>query len=263
MSKDTNSKENILLKLEELLENQKQQNELLLKQNRELEILKQEIFGVRNKLWSNDWEPKQNIRKHLFFLAGQETAAYIEKNMLKVKTFAHSPEILPYALSQVKNDGLYLEFGVYSGITINCIAKEKQNSIIYGFDSFSGLPEDWRIGFEKGTFARKDIPEVESNVSLIKGWFQETLPEFVKVHQEKCAFIHIDCDLYSSTKCVLDILKKRIVKDTILVFDEYFNYPGWKEGEFLAFQEFISENHLEYEYLAYVDALEQVAVRIK
>ena len=40
MSKDTNSKENILLKLEELLENQKQQNELLLKQNRELEILK-------------------------------------------------------------------------------------------------------------------------------------------------------------------------------------------------------------------------------
>lgn len=263
MSKDIESKEIILQRLEELLKNQKKQNELLSEQNRELQILKQEIFGVRNKLWSNDWEPKQNIRKHLFFLAGQETASYIENNMLKVKTFAEPLEILPYALSQVMNTGLYLEFGVYSGTTINYIAKVKKDSIIYGFDSFLGLPEDWRTGFEKGTFARADIPEVESNVTLIKGWFHETLPEFLTMSKEKCAFIHIDCDLYSSTKCVLNILKERIVKGTVLVFDEYFNYPGWKEGEFLAFQEFTRENHLEYEYIAYVDSLEQVAVRIK
>lgn len=158
--------------------------------------------------------------------------------------------------------GLFLEFGVYSGKTINTIAEAVPDQLVYGFDSFEGLPEVWRTGYEKGTFQTDTLPEIKKNVVLVKGWFDEKLPAFLKKHLEPCAFIHIDCDLYSSTKTVLSLLKDRIVEGTVIVFDEYFNYPGWQEGEYRAFQEFIEENHLNYEYLAYVEIMEQVAVRI-
>ena len=78
----------------------------------------------------------------------------------------------------------------------------------------------------------------------------------------KVAFIHSDSDLYSSTKTTLDNLKGRIQKGTVIVFDEYLNYPGWEENEFKAFQEFIQETGLKYEYIGYVFNAKQTAVRI-
>lgn len=78
----------------------------------------------------------------------------------------------------------------------------------------------------------------------------------------KINFIHIDCDLYSSTKTVFENLGKYIKSGTIIAFDEYFNYPGWKEHEYKAFQEWRNEHHIEYEYLAYVENWSQVCIKI-
>ena len=64
------------------------------------------------------------------------------------------------------------------------------NNKVYGFDSFEGLPEKWRNGFEKGTFNRNgNLPKVNNNVELIKGWFDDTLPNFIK-NQNKKSFFH-------------------------------------------------------------------------
>ena len=157
-----------------------------------------------------------------------------------------------------------MEFGVFKGESINMISGIKSDKIVYGFDSFEGLPEDWRMDFYKGTFNQQgNLPQVNENVRLVKGWFNETLPEFIKTHSEPCAFIHIDCDLYSSTKMVLDTLKHQIVSGTIISFDEYYNYPGWQDdGEYKAFNDFVKENNIEFEYLARSN-LGQVSVRIK
>ena len=156
-----------------------------------------------------------------------------------------------------------MEFGVYEGKTINIISSTVPDKIVYGFDSFEGLPEDWRTGFDKATFDRNGkMPQVNSNVRLVKGWFNETLPAFVKEHTEPCAFIHVDCDLYSSTKTIFDNLKDQIVSGTVIAFDEYFNYPGWQEGEYKAFMELVVEKGFEFEYIARTD-IEQVAVKIK
>ena len=160
-----------------------------------------------------------------------------------------------------------MEFGVYKGETINIISEAKPDKIIYGFDSFEGLPEDWRyqwnFNFSKGSFGLNGkMPRVNSNVRLVKGWFNETLPEFVKAHREPCAFIHVDCDLYSSTKTIFDNLKDKIVSGTVIAFDEFFNYPGWQEGEYKAFTELVAEKNFEFEYIARTDK-EQVAVKIK
>lgn len=79
----------------------------------------------------------------------------------------------------------------------------------------------------------------------------------------RCRVLHIDCDLYSSTRTVLRLLKDRIKPGCVIVFDEYFNYPGWEDKEFKAFREFISETRLAYEYVGYNRLYESVAVIIK
>jgi len=77
---------------------------------------------------------------------------------------------------EVKN-GLFLEFGVWKGNTINHIASRIADDI-YGFDSFEGLPENWRDGLNKNLFSVDKLPTVKNNVTLIKDWFNKTLPEF-------------------------------------------------------------------------------------
>lgn len=220
-----------------------------------------EIIDIREKLYRLDWEPNQNIKQRLQNIASMETAQFIIKNMNSVPALNVTLNILDLAFSKCTIEGLIMEFGVYSGRTINHMAN-LTNKTIYGFDSFEGLPEDWRSGFEKGTFKTNCLPDVNENVRLIKGLFNDTLPNFLKEHQQICALIHIDCDLYSSTKCIFDSLKDRIVSGTVIVFDEYFNYPGWQTGEFKAFHEFINETNLKFKYIGYVEISEQVAVKI-
>lgn len=150
-----------------------------------------------------------------------------------------------------KENTLWLEFGVFSGTTINYISKFTPETV-YGFDSFEGLPEKWRDGFDKGAFNRNGtLPFVNENVTLIKGWFNETLEEFIKQKNQKVSFIHMDADLYSSTKYILDTLKNYLDKDCVIVFDELVNYPGFDgdTGELRAFYEFVNENNVDYKWI--------------
>jgi Macrocin-O-methyltransferase (TylF) len=142
-------------------------------------------------------------------------------------------------------DGLILEFGVFSGVTVNRISTVT-NKTVYGFDSFEGLPEDWGRGMNKGFF-KCDLPEVNSNVELVVGWFNETLEGFLEKHDEKIAFCHVDCDLYSSTKYVLNTLKNKFQSGTNLLFDELANFPDYEDHEYKAFLEFLSDENNDYD----------------
>lgn len=104
------------------------------------------------------------------------------------------------------------------------------------------------------------LPRVRENVVLIKGWFDKTLPEFLLKYPDKFSFIHIDCDTYEAARTVLALCKQRITSGTIIVFDEYFGYRGWKQGEFKAWQEFCQETGFKYKYIAFSN--EQVALVI-
>lgn len=149
-----------------------------------------------------------------------------------------------------KPNTLWLEFGVATGNTINYISKFADE--VYGFDSFEGLPEKWRDGFNAGAFSRNGkLPHVNKNVKLIKGWFNETLVDFIQSQNKRVSFIHMDADLYSSTKYILDTLRDYIDEDCIIIFDELVNYPGFDgdAGELKAFYEFITENNVNYEWI--------------
>ena len=205
-----------------------------------------------------------DLKMHLTRVTAAQSAKFIIEKMPKVISFGDLGKYLQHVLAQTQNrSGLFMEFGVYKGNSINFISATVPDKIVYGFDSFEGLPEDWRYDSRKGSFnAGGKMPRVNSNVRLIKGWFNETLPAFVKEHTEPCAFIHVDCDLYSSTKTIFANLKDQIVSGTVITFDEYFNYPGWQQGEHKAFMELVAEKGFEFEYIARTD-LAQVAVKIK
>ena len=158
-------------------------------------------------------------------------------------------------------DGLVLEFGVRFGTSIRQIAALADQDV-HGFDSFQGLPESWHHE-PKGSYSTKGvIPFVPENVTLHDGWFEETLPEFVKKHPGPVRFMNIDCDIHSSTKTVLEVFAKQIIPGTVLVFDEYIGNEHWREDEFKAFQEAVLKHGWEYEYLCFSFATGQVGIRI-
>ena len=166
------------------------------------------------------------------------------RKILDLKTTPWDNLYFQTVTSHVKNKGLWLEFGVCSGRTINLISKCTNNKV-YGFDSFYGLPEDWGDHQKKGSYSRDgNLPQVNDNVELIVGLFEDTLDDFLEKHKEPVAYLHLDADLYSSTKFVLDKLSDRIVSGTVISFDEIYNYPEYKDHEIKAWVEFCNENKI-------------------
>ncbi|MCB1052359.1 MAG: hypothetical protein KDC71_17285 [Acidobacteria bacterium] len=138
------------------------------------------------------------------------------------------------------------------------------NQIVYGFDSFGGLPEDWTYFQKKGRFSLGGTPpEIKlPNIKLIKGLFEDTLPNFFFIYLDPVSFVHIDSDLYSSAKFVLKNIASKSTKGTIVLFDDFLNYPGWKQGESKAFFEWTKEFQIEFEYIGFASQHHSIAVRI-
>lgn len=158
-------------------------------------------------------------------------------------------------------EGLVLEFGVRHGNSIRQLARlAKQN--VHGFDSFEGIPEDWHDEARGSYSTNGVIPKVPSHITLYQGWFDETLPKFLEQHKENVRLINIDCDIYSSTKTVLDLLAPRINAGTVIIFDEYIGNQYWREDEFKAFQECVNSYGWNYEYLCFSFFTKQVALKI-
>lgn len=155
------------------------------------------------------------------------------------------------AFDSVGLGGPWAEFGVATGQNMRKFilpaARERHpQPEIWGFDSWEGLPEAWDRGetvknLPKGHFAC-DVPLMlmeHDPVRLIKGWFTDTVPMYAE--GEPWAFIHIDCDLYSSTLEVLYGMNDRIVPGTVIRFDEFQGYPNARNHEERAFWEWYDE----------------------
>jgi hypothetical protein len=195
--------------------------------------------------------------------AKKEAVEYIIANMPEAMILADRDELMKFAFGQAPKEGLVVEFGVANGASLRHLAKLTPRQV-HGFDSFGGLPEDWRGTREKtGAFTQCGrLPRVPANAVLHPGWFNETLPGFVATNPGPAAFIHVDCDLYSSTLTIFSELRERIGPGTVILFDEYFNYPGWRAHEYKAFQEFIASTGLTYKYIGVSAEKGHVAVVI-
>ena len=193
--------------------------------------------------------------------AARESNVFARENLIGTPHFGSPPETLDYALSLAPQGEMALEFGVATGNTLRRIAQVRGGVEVYGFDSFDGLPEAWLNGMPVGAFARADLPDVPG-AELVVGLFADSLPGFLKQHEGPVDFLHVDSDLYSSAKTVLDLCGPRLRAGSIVHFDEFFNYPGWKRHEYRAWTEYVERTGVEFEYVAYTYNDNQVTVRI-
>ncbi|MGY1638661.1 class I SAM-dependent methyltransferase [Geodermatophilus sp. SYSU D00742] len=193
--------------------------------------------------------------------AAQSSAQFALAQMPTAPFFDDPRRTLAHGLSLAPEEGMALEFGVYTGESLRQIAAARRGYQVYGFDSFQGLPEDWRSTVRAGSFAM-EIPPVVEGAELVVGLFADTLPSFLDTHSEWVAFLHLDADIYSSTKTVLDHVGPRLREGTVIVFDEYFNYAGWEGHEHRAWQEFVERTGTGFAYEGYTVDHQQVIVRV-
>ncbi|HMU48047.1 MAG TPA: TylF/MycF/NovP-related O-methyltransferase [Chitinophagaceae bacterium] len=157
----------------------------------------------------------------------------------------------------------YLEFGVASGQSFRWFLDQNKHpdSFFAGFDTFTGLPEDFGV-YKKGTFnSNTTPPEVnDTRAKFYQGLFQQTLPGFLKIFDNnKRNIIMMDADLYSATLFVLTSLSSFLKKDDIVFFDE-FAVPT---HEFKAFHEFVQSYYTNLELIAAANNYYFVAFKVK
>jgi hypothetical protein len=194
--------------------------------------------------------------------AARSSARWAHRVMPTAHEFHDPVSTLEYALQIAPQGGMALEFGVFTGRSLGVIAEARKGREVYGFDSFEGLPEDYRPHVRRGAFALDGRPRVEG-AELVVGWFDETLPAFLEAHHGPVDFLHVDGDLYSSAVTVLSAVGPRLLAGSVVIFDEFFNYPGWEDsGEFRAWNEYLERTGTRVVYEAYTSNNEQVVARI-
>lgn len=158
----------------------------------------------------------------------------------------------------------YMEFGVSTGGSFRWWIEnlKNENNRFYGFDTFSGLPEDWGP-FKAGDMSNgNEPPKIDDDRHLFyQGLFQQTLIPFLADYkgQEKQKVIHMDADLYTATLYVLTLITPYLKKGDIILFDE-FNVPM---HEFKAFTEWSKSFYIDYKVLGGVNNFYQVAIQLK
>jgi O-methyltransferase len=156
----------------------------------------------------------------------------------------------------------FLEFGVFRGESFKYWLGLNQNpeSRFTGFDTFTGLPEQWE-NFDAGAFDTDGAtPETgDKRARFDKGMFQDTLYDFLdNFSPRRQLVIHIDCDLFSSTLFVLAALDRFIVPGTIIMFDEFASIMH----EFRAWNEYLPSFQRSATAIARTDRFLQVSFRI-
>jgi O-methyltransferase len=142
----------------------------------------------------------------------------------------------------------YFEFGVANGHSFKWFLQKNTcaESTFNGFDTFSGLPEDFGM-YKKGTFnTNNKIPEIDDpRGSFHQGLFQKTLPQFLKTYKnENRKIIMLDADLYSATVFVLASLAPFLREQDLVFFDE-FTVPTQEYKAFCDFQKAFPHIHME------------------
>ena len=134
-------------------------------------------------------------------------------------------------------------------------------SRFYGFDTFTGLPENFGP-YKKGTFdTGNKMPAIkDERGKFYQGLFQQTLPGFLKsFDNSRKLIVMLDADLYTATLFTLTSLAPFLKKDDIIFFDE-FVVPT---HEFMAYQHFINSYYCNLELIGAANNYYFVAFKVK
>ena len=177
---------------------------------------------------------------------------YGPKNWLSQPTYFK--DIFKHIDIPTSSNSLFIELGVFTGHTLSLINQNTENIMVYGFDTFSGLPEDWvesngNILYNKNAFATS-LPENTGKNTFIVGKVEDTLLDFLKEKNQKIKFIHLDLDLYSASKYALNTIFDYLEDEAIIVIDDVYGLPSWEEHSIKSLSECFDESKYEMEPVA-------------
>lgn len=145
-----------------------------------------------------------------------------------MQDFSRLVHICHYALECQNLEGDIVEFGCYKGDTSKLLSYIT-NKKIFVYDSFEGLPPssenlpgEMKIGMDAlfENFNQDTLPYP----NVFKGWFSDVGSEDLP---DKICFAHLDGDLYISTIQPLKLIYDRMVKDSIILIDDYNDQRYW------------------------------------
>jgi len=153
----------------------------------------------------------------------------IKQIIVEDKPFLLKPSELFLIYSFAKNQkyvkGDYAEVGVFKGATAKMICEVKENKHLYLFDTFEGLPETNKIDTRfKTNMFNSNYQRVKQklakykDVHIYKGLFPQTAKP---IKNKKFAFVHLDVDIYQSTKNCLEFFYDRMSSSGILLSHDY------------------------------------------
>jgi hypothetical protein len=214
---------------------------------------------------------KQTFHNPIYNLEKQaldESSLFISKHLNTASLFTSKkgdywPFLMDY-MSRNQVSGYWLEFGVRDGVSAKFFSpyarKFSIDKTYYGFDSFKGIRNQWTsINEPLGSFSMDGTPPSEpKNCKWVVGWVEETLNPFLESNSEGVAFCHFDFDVYEPTRYALQSIRNRLLTGSLVIFDEFHGYPGWKLHEKRALEDIFVEN--EYEFIAF--SRKQAAIRI-
>ena len=176
------------------------------------------------------------------------------------KIFFNRWDFFDVIVAQTDKSRPFYEFGVWNGISFKYLIKTFKKG--FGFDTFTGLPEDWHSE-PSGTYSSLgSIPKIKGG-EFIVGKFENTLPKFFSQKRPIASLINFDADLYTSTLCALNYSNKVIDEKSILIFDEFLTNKNWEKDEYKALNEFCNNLGIGYEVLAVSFFSKQVAIKLK
>jgi hypothetical protein len=157
----------------------------------------------------------------------------------------------------------YLEFGVASGASFEwwMTKNSHPDSRFYGFDTFTGLPEDFGP-YKKGAFSNGiSLPDIKDNRGIFyQGLFQQTLPGFLqKFDNNKRTVLMLDADLYTATLFTLSSMATHLKPGDIILFDEF----GVPTHEFMAYSNFMDSHYFEMELIGAASNYYFTAFKVK
>ena len=204
-----------------------------------------------------------------------------EKELIRTTTEYNILQFIKSYQKILKNNAIasFVECGVWKGTYLIIIKKlnenYKLNLPVYGYDTFEGTPKPkkeniklnidlygnplddlyekrklnnnksgWNYMSEQEVRQNiKDNLENADNIILVKGNIEDTL-NYEENLPKEISILKIDTVLYESYKVSFDKLAPRIVKNGIIICDNYFTYPGVKK----ATDEFLLNKNLKVEF---------------
>jgi hypothetical protein len=226
---------------------------------------------------------QRRLRRTLAATRDAVVGRAVEPTIQTIARFDQRWSVFASAVEYVAAEGIagdIVECGVFTGLSLALLAYAHQQQEsgtprqIVGFDAFEGLPPStdehpmWKTGSlgvnawdhpllaigERVTpdatrrlFAACGLPAPRIEV----GWFAETLQATVPASYPHIAVLHVDCDLYESTRDVLHGVAPALQDGTMVLFDDWFLFKGNpSKGESRAFAEFLTA-HPEWEAVPY------------